>query len=795
MENIGGFSDSDGGYAPTGGEARAGMGFAGTGSGLSGTGSGAAQAGFGGGGYGAGAGYYTGGGNGGLTPGALAQLAADNAEIEQAAREAQQAAAQQAAREQAAREAVRAAEQQAAFNEAKNVDVAALKPNQVAAILADTNYPQWLKDLVTQIQPAEGSTLEKLGLQPGVTSDQYFSQETPEQRDARMNLVGKGLNGVVNAFIGMSPMGATWNAMNTAANVLTGKETVGQALTKMGTAYVASKLGIPPGALNSALAGDLGGVAQSLAMGQLNKTISNVTGLPSGLVSMATNATGVGSNIKSAVNTATGSTPTGFSTNKIANALDNILGTASNAVRAFNAPPKITIDPNANPYNDVLSANQQFSLDRALTAPDTPTTVGGLDSLDRVNVTGANTGDGAGVGSETVPSTATYGTKTEGALAPVTITAKRLPNEEEPPSALETVPSTATYGTKTEGALAPVTITAKRLPNEEEEIPTPVMPPNVGTLEPVTGSLPVAATPVATTPTPTPTPVATTPKPTPTPVTSTAATPTGGLPTVSDATAAAGRMAQLGKMGSSEMGYNQNLRQLNMPELTQFEMPTDETLSNVDVNKALAALAAYAPNAERDIVPQFFAEGGQPDAQNLLDSYQRADMQKALKNLGEVGSGLTPAKPRVLSLEKVGGPNQQQSLRQMGVVPQLAAILRARGMRLAEGGQPDHTHPHYDGTPLFRTGGLESLGGKYVEGKGDGTSDDIAAMLANGEYVFSADVVAALGNGSNKAGAEKLDEMVQSIRARARSAPPDKLPPDAKSPLEYLKSSKGKKHD
>jgi hypothetical protein len=86
------------------------------------------------------------------------------------------------------------------------------------------------------------------------------------------------------------------------------------------------------------------------------------------------------------------------------------------------------------------------------------------------------------------------------------------------------------------------------------------------------------------------------------------------------------------------------------------------------------------------------------------------------------------------------------------------------------------------------------LGGKYVEGKGDGTSDDITAMLANGEYVFSADVVAALGNGSNKAGAEKLNEMVHSIRERARSAPPDKLAPDAKSPLEYLKSSKGKKY-
>ena len=41
---------------------------------------------------------------------------------------------------------------------------------------------------------------------------------------------------------------------------------------------------------------------------------------------------------------------------------------------------------------------------------------------------------------------------------------------------------------------------------------------------------------------------------------------------------------------------------------------------------------------------------------------------------------------------------------------------------------------------------------------------------------------------------ERFFEMVEAIRARARSAPPDKLPPDAKSPLEYLKSSKGKKH-
>jgi hypothetical protein len=166
----------------------------------------------------------------------------------------------------------------------------------------------------------------------------------------------------------------------------------------------------------------------------------------------------------------------------------------------------------------------------------------------------------------------------------------------------------------------------------------------------------------------------------------------------------------------------------------------------------------------------------------------------AFKNLGNIGSGLEPLKPKVFQMGQMGTPAQQKQLQQMSVIPQLAALLQSRGMRLAEGGRADHEHPEYDGTPVFRTGGLEGLGGKYVEGKGDGTSDDITAMLANGEYVFSADVVSALGNGSNKAGAKELDHMVQAIRSRARSAPPDKLPPDAKSPLEYLKSSKGKKN-
>jgi len=73
--------------------------------------------------------------------------------------------------------------------------------------------------------------------------------------------------------------------------------------------------------------------------------------------------------------------------------------------------------------------------------------------------------------------------------------------------------------------------------------------------------------------------------------------------------------------------------------------------------------------------------------------------------------------------------------------------------------------------------------GDAVTGPGDGQSDDIPAMLADGEFVFPADVVSALGNGSTKAGTEKLYEMMHSIRARARKAHPSDLPPNAlKSP-------------
>jgi hypothetical protein len=92
----------------------------------------------------------------------------------------------------------------------------------------------------------------------------------------------------------------------------------------------------------------------------------------------------------------------------------------------------------------------------------------------------------------------------------------------------------------------------------------------------------------------------------------------------------------------------------------------------------------------------------------------------------------------------------------------------------------DGGKPHI---PEFITGAT----GHYVKGRGDGQSDEIPAMLADGEYVFDADTVAQLGNGSSDAGAKVLDKMREAIRHHKRSAPVDSIPPKAKSPLEYIK--------
>jgi hypothetical protein len=100
----------------------------------------------------------------------------------------------------------------------------------------------------------------------------------------------------------------------------------------------------------------------------------------------------------------------------------------------------------------------------------------------------------------------------------------------------------------------------------------------------------------------------------------------------------------------------------------------------------------------------------------------------------------------------MGGPNQ------MSIMP----VNLGGGMRMAGGGLTSL------GASFDSTGsGLGGLG--HVKGPGDGTSDSIKlknAYLSNGEYVIDAPTVSAYGNGSNDAGAKKLDAFRAGVRKK-----------------------------
>ena len=115
-------------------------------------------------------------------------------------------------------------------------------------------------------------------------------------------------------------------------------------------------------------------------------------------------------------------------------------------------------------------------------------------------------------------------------------------------------------------------------------------------------------------------------------------------------------------------------------------------------------------------------------------------------------------------------------------MPQMPQGMPPAGMK--RGGLPEWSNvPITNGRLNFRQGAA-------VHGAGDGQSDDIPAMLADGEYVLDAELVAQIGNGSTKAGAQALDRFRENIRAHKRSAPINKIPPKTKALTSYLKGAR-----
>lgn len=205
--------------------------------------------------------------------------------------------------------------------------------------------------------------------------------------------------------------------------------------------------------------------------------------------------------------------------------------------------------------------------------------------------------------------------------------------------------------------------------------------------------------------------------------------------------------------------------------VTKSALPGLYEMAQVGNAAALANQLADAGSAA-NIARMLGGSGGKPNLSNL-----------AINILDTKDKGVNPGGLLTPSLVSTGPVQQESSILKslpqltFGHAPTVAALSNSAAPQGYKRGGLAHHQPE------FITGAT----GHYVKGKGDGQSDDIPAMLADGEYVFDADTVAALGNGSSDAGAQRLDEMRKAIRKHKRSAPVDKNPPKAKSPLEYLK--------
>jgi len=92
----------------------------------------------------------------------------------------------------------------------------------------------------------------------------------------------------------------------------------------------------------------------------------------------------------------------------------------------------------------------------------------------------------------------------------------------------------------------------------------------------------------------------------------------------------------------------------------------------------------------------------------------------------------------------------------------------------------------------YAHGGMAEGGDRFaVNGPGTGRSDEIPAMLSDGEYVIDAETVALLGDGSSKAGAERLDQFRINVRKhKGRHLAKGDFSVNAKRPEKYLKGGR-----
>ena len=277
------------------------------------------------------------------------------------------------------------------------------------------------------------------------------------------------------------------------------------------------------------------------------------------------------------------------------------------------------------------------------------------------------------------------------------------------------------------------------------------------------------------------------------PVSGGEAVPGQTLEPVSYGTPATGYDSSLGQIqtggmlaeGSGEVAQpTTTVSDTTIPDATGDRIETGGTLSNVGPE-------SVAPQAEPTLWQRITGQTGAQGSGGLTGTLGKLALgASALQSL-------TSAPPAVQQAASSLSPEQQEYFNRPNITWDWNKLQRdaaASNMSLSQymaNYWPQITSGVYNtgNQPVaMANGGVLSAVARFARGAGTGRSDEIDAKLSDGEFVMDAETVAMLGDGSSKAGAQKLEQMRRQIRShKGKALAKGKFSPNAKSPLAYLK--------
>jgi hypothetical protein len=185
---------------------------------------------------------------------------------------------------------------------------------------------------------------------------------------------------------------------------------------------------------------------------------------------------------------------------------------------------------------------------------------------------------------------------------------------------------------------------------------------------------------------------------------------------------------------------------------------------------------------KRNIMPSGIEEAGKADAllaynQTLAETGDAALAREAYKKaLPGAFAKYTPMLLAGTGILGAAGGFQAKDPGRPGLIPTETGVDLLKKYPERYGVRPGGGNIVYGGygtiPPGFAKGGIADLPEKFprkngpIDGPGTGTSDSIPAMLSDGEFVFTAKAVRAMGNGSRRKGAKRMYALMKKLEGR-----------------------------